>query len=95
MLLLIGLLALGWIVYRLRETVLLLGLALMLMATLHPFVVMLQHRGLSHGKAVAAVLLGAVLLPLAVIAALSPLIISEVAAFAASFPTFQRHINEL
>ena len=40
-------------------------------------------------------MVGAVLLPIAVVAALSPLVISEVSSFAASMPTLQHHIDEI
>ena len=40
-------------------------------------------------------MLGLVLVPLAVLAALSPLIISEVQDFAHNVPTLQQHIDDL
>lgn len=94
-LILCGLLLLAWVLYLVRGTLVLLGIAVMLMATLHPLVQMAERRGLSHGKAVALVMLALVLVPIAVVAALTPLIISEVQDFAANFPSLQHHIDEL
>ncbi len=94
-LLIFGLLLFAWVIYLVRGTVVLLGIAAMLMATLHPLVQMAKRRGLSHGQAVAVVMLGLVLVPLAVVAALTPLIISEVQDFSHNFPALQRHIDEL
>lgn len=95
LLLLFALLVVAWVTYLVRDTVVLLGLALMLMATLHPLVQMAERRGLSHSWAVAVVMLALVLVPVAIVAALSPIIISEVQSFAKSFPTLQDHLNEL
>ncbi|MHB8576593.1 MAG: AI-2E family transporter [Dehalococcoidia bacterium] len=94
-LLIIGLVLFCWIVYLVRGTVVLLSIAAMLMATLHPLVQMAKRRGLSHGQAVAVVMLGLVLAPIAIVGALSPLIISEVQDFAHNIPSLQHHINEL
>lgn len=95
LLLLFVLLVVAWVTYLVRDTVVLLGLAFMLMATLHPLVKLAERRGLSHSWAVAVVMLSLVLVPIAIIAALSPLIISEVQSFANSFPTLQHNLNEL
>lgn len=95
LLLFCGLAFLAWLVYLVRGTVVLFGIALMLMATLHPLVQLAERRGLSHSKAVALVMLGLVLVPLGIIAALTPLAISEVQGFAASFPRLQQHVDEL
>ena len=95
LLLLFALLVVAWVTYLVRDTIVLLGLALMLMATLHPLVQMAERRGLSHSWAVAVVMLALVLVPVAMIAAMTPIIISEVQSFAKSFPTLQQHINEL
>ncbi|HEY8819979.1 MAG TPA: AI-2E family transporter, partial [Dehalococcoidia bacterium] len=95
LLLLFALLVVAWVTYLVRDTIVLLGLALMLMATLHPLVQMAERRGLSHSWAVALVMLALVLVPVAMIAAMTPIIISEVQSFAKSFPTLQQHINEL
>lgn len=95
LLLLCGLALLAWLIYLVRGTVVLFGIALMLMATLHPLVQLVERRGLSHSKAVALVMLALVLVPVAVIAALTPLVISEVQDFATSIPTLQQHIDSL
>jgi predicted PurR-regulated permease PerM len=95
LLLLFGLIVVAWMTYLVRDTVVLLGLAFMLMATLHPLVVLAERRGLSHSWSVAVVMLGLVLVPVAILAALSPLIISEVQSFANSFPTLQHNLQEL
>jgi len=76
-----------------RGTVVLVGIAVMLMAALHPLVQLATRRGLSHGAAVAVVMLS--LVPLAMVVALSPLIISEVQGFAHNVPTLQQHIDDL
>lgn len=95
LLLLFALLVVAWMTYLVRDTVVLLGLAFMLMATLHPLVLLVERRGLSHSWSVAIVMLALVLVPVAILAALSPLIISEVQSFAKSFPTLQHNLNEL
>lgn len=95
LLLLFGLLIVAWITYVVRDTVVLLGMALMLMATLHPLVKMAERRGLSHSWAVAAVMLSLVLVPVIIIAALSPLLISEVQSFAKSLPSLQEHLQKI
>jgi predicted PurR-regulated permease PerM len=95
LLLLLGLLVVLWISYLARDVIVLLGIALMLMATLHPLVKLGERRGLSHSWSVALVMLSLVLVPVAIIAALSPLVIAEVQSFAKSFPTLQQHINDL
>lgn len=89
------LLAVIWVGYLARDVVILMGIALIVMATLHPLVNLAERRGLSHSWAVAVVMLGLLLVPVAVIAALSPLVIAEVQSFAKSFPTLQNHINDL
>jgi predicted PurR-regulated permease PerM len=94
-LLILGLLLCAWLAYLVRGTIVLLGIAAMLMATLHPLVVLAKRRGLSHGQAVAVVMLGLVLVPIAVVAALSPLIISEAQDFAQHIPTLQQHLDTL
>ena len=93
--LLLGLLLLGYLTYLLRDTVVLLGIALMLMATLHPLVQMAERRGLSHSWSVALALLALVLVPVLIVAALSPLIINEVQGLANSFPGIQTRIQDL
>ena len=90
-----GLLVLAWLTYLIRDTVLLLGFSLMLMATLHPLVQLAERRGMSHSWAVAVVMLSLVLVPVLIVAALTPLIIGEIQNFANSFPTLQAHLNEL
>ncbi|HZQ38958.1 MAG TPA: AI-2E family transporter, partial [Dehalococcoidia bacterium] len=95
LLLLFGLLLLAYLTYLLRDTVVLLGIALMLMATLHPLVQLAERRGLSHSWSVALALLALVLVPVLIIAALSPLIISEVQGLANSFPGIQSRIQDL
>ncbi len=95
LLLLFGLLLLAYLTYLLRDTVVLLGIALMLMATLHPLVQLAERRGLSHSWSVALVMLALVLVPVLIIAALSPLIINEVQGLANSFPGIQNRIQEL
>lgn len=94
-LLLVGLVLLAWVIYLIRGTVVLLGIAAMLMATLHPLVQMAKRRGLSHSQAVAAAMLGLVLAPIVIVAALSPLIVSEVQGFAHNIPQLQQHLNDL
>ncbi len=88
-------LLLAWLIYILRDTVVLLGIALMLMATLHPLVQMAERRGLSHSWAVAAVMLGLVLVPVLIVAALTPLFIREVQNLANSFPGIQTRLQDL
>lgn len=95
LLLLLVLLVFAWVTYIVRDTVVLLGISLMVMATLHPLVKLAERRGLSHSIAIAVVMLSLVLVPVLIIAALTPLIIGEVQGFANSFPTLQQHINEL
>lgn len=95
LLLLFGLLLFAYLTYLLRDTVVLLGIALMLMATLHPLVKLAERRGLSHSWSVALVMLALVLVPVLIIAALSPLIINEVQGLANSFPGIQNRIEEL
>jgi predicted PurR-regulated permease PerM len=87
--LLVALLVAAVLVYLLRNVVIMLGIALMLTAALHPLVALAERRQLSHTWAVALVMLGLVLLPLLVIAALSPLIIGEVQGLASSVPALQ------
>lgn len=95
LLLLFGLLLLAYLTYLLRSTVVLLSIALMLMATLHPLVQMAERRGLSHSWSVALALLTLVLVPVLIIAALSPLIITEVQGLANSLPGIQSRIQDL
>ena len=89
----LGVLLLAYLLYLVRSTVVLVGIAVMLMAALHPLVQLATRRGLSHGAAVAVVMLS--LVPLAMVVALSPLIISEVQGFAHNVPTLQQHIDDL
>jgi predicted PurR-regulated permease PerM len=89
----LGVLLLAYLLYVVRSTVVLVGIAVMLMAALHPLVQLATRRGLSHGAAVAVVMLS--LVPLAMVVALSPLIISEVQGFAHNVPTLQQHIDDL
>jgi predicted PurR-regulated permease PerM len=91
----VGVLLLAYLLYLLRDTVVLVAIAVMLMAALHPLVQLATRHGLAHGAAVAVVMLGLVLVPLAVLVALSPLIISEVQGFAHNIPTLQQHIDDL
>jgi predicted PurR-regulated permease PerM len=94
-LLIVALLLLAWVLYLVRGTVVLLGIAAMLMATLHPLVQLAKRRGLSHSQAVTVVMLGLVLVPIAVVAALMPLLISEAQDFAQHIPTLQQHLDTL
>ncbi len=94
-LVLCALILLAWVLYLIRGTLVLVGIAVMLMAALHPLVQMAQRRGLSHSAAVAVVMLGLVLVPIAIVAAFSPLIVSEVQDFAHNFPVLRQHIDEL
>ncbi len=91
----IGVLLFAYFLYLVRDTVVLVGIAVMLMAALHPLVQLAMRRGLSHGAAVAVVMLGLVLVPLAIVVALAPLIISEVQGFAHNVPILQKHIDDL
>ncbi|MGI8552794.1 MAG: AI-2E family transporter [Dehalococcoidia bacterium] len=95
LLLFFALLLLFWVTYLARSTVVLLGMAVMLMATLHPLVKLAERRGLPHSWAVTVTMLSLVLVPLLVLALLSPLVISEVQGFARSFPTLQAHLDTL
>lgn len=95
LLLLLGLLIAAWVLYLARDVVVLLVIAVMLMATLHPLVQLAERRGVSHSWAVALTVLSLVLVPLLIIAALTPLIIAEVRSTAGQVPALQGHIDSL
>lgn len=95
LLLLLGLLIFGWLVWRAHEVLVMLCFSLMIMAALQPLVNLAERRGLSHGWAVALAMLALVLVPLLILGALSPLIISEVQGIANDFPHLQSRIDEL
>ena len=95
LLLLLGLVVAALLAYLVRDVIVLLGIALMLTAALNPLVSLAARRGMTHGWAVAGVMLGLVLLPLVVLAVLSPLIIAEVQSLIKSIPTVQMHLDTL
>ena len=95
LLLLFGLLLVGWVVWQARSVLVILIFSLMIMATLHPLVQLGERHGLSHSWAVAVAMLSLVLVPLAIFALLSPLLISEVQGIADNVPQFQHRIDDL
>lgn len=95
LLLFAGLAVLIWAGYLVRDVIVLLGIALMLMATLHPLVALAERRGLSHSWAVTLVMLSLVIVPSAMLAALAPFAISEIQGLAKNVPSIQHRLNDL
>lgn len=95
LLLLFGLLLIGWVVWQVRSVLVILCFSLMIMAVLHPLVHLGERRGLSHSWAVALAMLALVLVPILIFAALSPLLINEVQGIANSVPQLQHRVDEL
>jgi predicted PurR-regulated permease PerM len=94
-LLVLGLVVAALLVYVLRDVVVLVGLALMLTAALTPLVARAERRGWVRAWAVALVMIGLVLLPLVILAAISPLLISEVSSMGNNVPALQAHVDLL
>jgi predicted PurR-regulated permease PerM len=94
-LLVLGVVAVAWFIYAIRDTLLLLIFPLLLMATLQPLVRRAEHHGLAHGRAVTLVMLGLVLIPAAFIAILIPLVVSEARDFTQRLPALQQNIETL
>jgi predicted PurR-regulated permease PerM len=83
------------LIYLLRDVVLLLGVAFMLTVALQPLVALTESKGISHALSVAVVMAGLVVLPLALLAVLSPLVIGEVQSLTRGMPSVQAHVEVL
>jgi putative heme transporter len=95
LLLLFGLLLVGWLTWQARSVLVILCFSLMIMAVLHPLVHLAERHGISHSWAVALAMLSLVLVPVLIFAALSPLLISEVQGIAGSVPQLQHRVDDL
>ena len=95
LLLLVGLIALGWLLWLAHSVVVPFGFVLMLVATLHPFVMRVERRGLKRPYAIGLVMAVFVLAPIMVAALLTPFMIAEIRSLAAQAPTLQQRFDQL
>jgi predicted PurR-regulated permease PerM len=92
---LVALIALGWLLWLAHGVAVPFGFVLLLVATLHPFVVRAERRGLRRSYAVGLVMAVFVLAPIALAALLAPLIVAEIRSLAAQAPALQLRFDQL